>query len=395
MNQSAPQRPSRAGAGGIWRVRVLMAILSFVLSVPVGVYRWMAGLMPFMRKSRAKVIPDGYKVIPQSGNLWLEVNFSYNGRKPRHPLVGRLRILRCAAEAIVEEPLVESDTWATNFEPESNDRFRVTIATAPGSGSEFYAVGPVSQKYDKWADPDLRLQGGLYRVEIVLGAADLKETLFTGELVHTAGGFRFSGLRRNRRRLEAISEPELASLALATFPAEAGIAIGKPDWLVEAAKHDSEQLAESLFDIGESQYGHIGWGLDNEHQPCLVLEFRYVNASVYNVLATTVEGSINVVGENELAGGWKFQPTRLPRNRATRLRLRWVIDNDVSVNHLKRLVKENETIWIEMGRLKVSIEAEEDSSIKAELRYPHQQIWQRSYDPPQAPDPDATEEESK
>ena len=93
-----------------------------------------------------------------------------------------------------------------------------------------------------------------------------------------------------------------------------------------------------------------------------------------------------------MAGGWEFQPVRLPRNRVTSLKLRWVINNEVSVNRLRTLLKEKDYTWIDMNDVRVSIEAEEDSSITSELRYPHQQHWQRRYDPPASPDPDAPDE---
>lgn len=349
--------------------------IGIVLSIPAGVYRWIGNLMPFMRKSRAKIIPDGHKVIPQAGNRWLELNFVYRGSKPRNPLVGRVQLFGPGDQPLTDEPMVESDSWLTSLEPQSNDRFRITIATDRGTGSEFFAISPVSPKYNAWADPDLALQSGLYRVQVSIGSADLKETVFVGELLHSAArGIQFSQLRQTKKRLGVADEERMIATALAAFPAETlGDSFGAPDWLKQLAETDREGLGESLHNLGEPQYGNIGFNLNDEHAPWVDIVFRYVNASIYTIVADGIEGVLHI--EHEIvAGGWNFRPVEMPRNRPFLFRLRWTIDNEISLKTLKRLTRSGETLYVSLDNVKVRLVAKEDAAASGELRFPPQ-FW--------------------
>lgn len=174
------------------------AVLRVFEFIGIGPLRWFVSWMPFTWKSRGRIVFHGSKVIPQSSNRWLEVTFVYEGPSPKNPLTGEVRIFDSRGHRVSNQLLVESDTWASKITPASNGPFRLTVATDLGQGSDFFALGPQSLKYEKWADPVLKLTDGSYEIEIAFTPFGSRHPTFAGELKHSDAGFEsLSLLKRN------------------------------------------------------------------------------------------------------------------------------------------------------------------------------------------------------
>ncbi len=152
-----------------------------------------------------------------------------------------------------------------------------------------------------------------------------------------------------------------------------------PTWFEKAIQQDADLRSAIPMIDEQPQSDHVVFSeLDHKLEPGILFRFMLLNASVYTVEVTTVEGILQMEGA-VIPGKWKIAeaqaPVNFPRRRRYNLFLKFVLDTEAARIVVQELVASNpQEIYFDLDHVKVKVQAKEDPSVTGELRFP-QQYW--------------------